>query len=179
MTSKLPRAKRIERLTKRPPIFRLIDDDDWPVIMVAYERGAFPFPAGMNAAELRSRIEAVAQAGYHVSVAEDENENFRLRRGLVGLVMTQFDGWTLKPEVFAFPWATRFNLLRGVVSFLLEMKRSREVGVCVVSCKQSSFKLMERMTELKLLFRCGYIPNGYHDSALWLFNIAGKKQKVG
>lgn len=147
--------------------------------MVAYERGAFPFPAGMSAQALRSRIEGFTEAGYHVSLAEDENANYRSGRGLVGLVLTKYDDWSIRPEVFSFPWATRFNLLRGVASFLLEMKRSRKVGVCIVECKQSSFKLMERMAELKLLFRCGYIPNGYPDSALWSYNIAGKRQKAG
>lgn len=161
----------------RPPIFRTIEDDDWPIIAVAYERGAFPFPPGMNAHDLRSRIEGYAQAGYHVSLAEDENANFRAGRGIVALVKTDFDGWMIRPELFKFPWATKFNLVRGLVAFLLEMKRSREVGVCVVQVKDSSKKLIDRFGELKLIYRCGYIPNGTPDSATWIYNISGKKQR--
>ncbi len=181
MTSKVnsPRAKRIDRITKHPPLFRLIGEDDWPIIAVAYERGAFPFPPGMNAQSLRSQIEDYARRGYDLSVVEDENSNFRAGRGLVAMIVTKFDGWRIEPELFKFPWATKFNVVRGLVAFLLEMKRSRFIGVCRVECKESSKQFMERLTELKLLFRCGYIPNGYPDSALWSYNIAGKKQKVG
>ena len=149
------------------------------MIMVAYSRGAFPFPAGMNAQALRSQIEGYMRRGYDISVVEDENSNFRAGRGLVALIATRFDNWRIEPELFKFPWATKFNVVRGLVAFLLEMKRSRFIGVCRVECKESSKQFMERLTELKLLFRCGYIPNGYPDSALWSYNISGKKQKVG
>ena len=174
-----PRAKRIERLTKRPPIFRFITEDDWPIIAVAYERGAFPFSPDMDAMALRHRIEYWERLGYKLTVVEDDNQNFRAGRGLVAMIVTKWDGWRVEPELFKFPWATKFNVVRGMVAYLLEMKRSRFIGVCRVECKESSKQFMERLTELKLLFRCGYIPNGYPDSALWSYNISGKKQKVG
>ena len=177
MTSKPPRAKRIKRLTKRPPIFRLIDEDDWPVIMVAYSRGAFPFPAGMNAQALRSQIEDYVRRGYDISVVEDENSNFRVGRGIVALIATKFDGWRIEPELFKFPWATKFNVVRGLVAFLLEMKRSRFIGVCLVNVKDTSKILFDRFGELKLIYRCGYVPNGTPDSATWIYNISGKKQR--
>ena len=170
------RAKRIERLVKRKPTFRSIEESDWPIIAVAYERGAFDFEANLTAAQLRQHIEAFAQQGYILSVVEDTNSNFRAGHGIVGLIKAKFNGWAVEPELYKFPWATRFNIVRGVVSFLLEMKRSKSIGVCMVECKDSSQKFIERMTELKLLFRCGFIPNGYPDSAMWLFNISGKKR---
>lgn len=174
----MTRAERIDRLVKRKPVFRPIDDEDWPVIAVAYERGAFAFQPDLSAMDLRQRLEAYEQQGYLLSVVEDENRHFRAGRGLVGLIKTRFDGWTVEPELFKFPWATKFNLVRGVTAFLLEMKRSKTIGVCVIACKDSSQKFIERMTELKLLFRCGFIPNGYPDSPMWLFNISGRQKRV-
>jgi hypothetical protein len=171
------RAKRIERLVKRKPTFRAIEESDWPVIAVAYERGAFDFQRNLSAMDLRQRLEVYEQQGYLLSVVDDANSNFRAGHGLVGLIKTKFDGWAVEPELYKFPWATRFNVVRGVVAFLLDMKRSKMIGVCVVTCRDSSQKFIERMTELKLLFRCGFIPNGYPDSAMWLFNISGRQKR--
>ena len=171
------RAKRIERLVKRKPTFRAIEESDWPVIAVAYERGAFDFEMNLTAVQLRQHIEAFVQQGYILSVVDDTNSNFRAGHGIVGLIKAKFNGWAVEPELYKFPWATRFNVVRGIVAFLLDMKRSKLIGVCVIVCKDSSQKFIERMTELKLLFRCGFIPNGYPDSSMWLFNISGKKQR--
>lgn len=174
-----PRARRIARLTKKKPVFRPMTEDDLPVIAVAYERGAFPFDLNLSPPELREKLDQYPQRGYELHVVEDANPHFRAGRGIVALVMVKYDGWSIEPELLKFPWATRFNVVRGLVAFLLEMKRSREIGVCVIRVRDSSKKILDRITELKLLFRCGYIPNGYHDGAMWLFNVAGKKQKVG
>lgn len=174
MTSS-PRAKRIARIVKRPPVFRPLLEDDWPVLAVAFERGAFPELEGLPVEQLREHLE---RQGKELTAVEDVNPQFRAGRGIVALILVRFDGWTLEPELALFPWATRFNLLRGVVAFLRQMKRSSVVGVCVVRTKQSSHKFMERVAELKLLFRCGYIPQGYPDSPMWLFNISGKKRKA-
>jgi hypothetical protein len=97
--------------------------------------------------------------------------------GIVGLIRTRFDGWKLEPELYKFPWATKFNVVRGMVAFLAEMKRAKTIGLCMIICGNPSIKFVERLMELKLLFRCGYIPNGYPDSPMWLFNISGKKQR--
>lgn len=178
-TSKPPRAKRIERLTKRKPVFRLIGEDDWPVIAVAYERGAaLPFEPGLGPVEMRARFDDLARQGYRLSAVEDENPNFRAGRGLVALVMAKYDNWTLSPELIKFPWATKFNVVRGLAAFLLEMKRSHVVGVTVLSCKDNSKKLLDRLSELKLIYRCGYIPNGYEDGPQWIWNLSGKKKAV-
>lgn len=171
------RFERISRIVKRKPVFRKIEDADWPIIAVAYERGAFPFRPGLSVMDLRQTFEGYENQGYLLSVIDDENRNFRAGRGLVGLIKTRFDGWSVEPELFKFPWATKFNVARGVTTFLLEMKRSKEIGVCRVACGASSVKFLERMNELKLVFRCGFVPNGYPDGAMWLFNVAGKKQK--
>ena len=80
------RAKRIALLIKRKPTFRPIDESDWPVIAVAYERGAFDFEANLTAVQLRQHIEAFVQQGYILSVVEDANSTFRAGRGIVGLI---------------------------------------------------------------------------------------------
>ena len=62
------RAKRIERLVKRKPTFRVIEETDWPVIAVAYDRGAFDFEKDLTAVQLRQHIEAFVQQGYILNV---------------------------------------------------------------------------------------------------------------
>lgn len=166
------RRQRIARILQRRPVFRALTDQDMPIMCVAHERGAFALPASTTPDELAARL----RSWDGVLVVDDENANFNAGKGPVALVKVSFDGWKLTPEVIKFPWATKQNLLRCTAAFLDDMKRSKDVGVCLVWCKETSLKLMDRMVDLRLIYRSGHVPNGFADSAMNIFNVSGRKR---
>ena len=172
----IARQKRIARFTQHRPVFRPLVAADWPVICVAYDRGAFDLPADLLPEVVKEAVHSWERT-HRLLIAEDKNTNFRSGRGPVALVKIRFDGWKSEPELIKFPWATKTNVVRGMVTFLLDMKRSKDMGVCLIACQESSAKFLLRMADLKLLFRCGYVPNGYCDSPMWMFNVSGRKQR--
>ena len=171
----VPRSKRLMRILKRRPVFRTLTDQDLPVMCVAYDRGAFDLPKGLLPESLAVVLRTWTN-GNGLLVIEDESASFKAGRGPVGLVKTNYDGWQTTPQVIKFSWATKYNAVRAVTAYLADMKKSRDIGVCVVMCGKASLKLMERMAELKLLFRCGHVPNGFSDGPMDIFNISGRKK---
>lgn len=109
-------------------------------------------------------------------IVEDDNKNFKDGRGPIGIASVYFDGWTLTPHSDFFPWATKGNKLRALVSFLQKMRYNKDVGVTkveVLSNARDIFKSMKKYISLKY---SGFVENGDPEGKLYCYYIVGGKR---
>jgi hypothetical protein len=176
-----PREKR-ERLFKngRPLIrtVQFIDGQDYArdikILWVAHTKKKWYFlPEDITQEEFLERIlELSERASFFI--ADDTNSSYNEGKGPVIVFWAFDDGWKVEPHIEIFPWATKRNILRVVVSFL-HMMKYKKIGVCVIYSLKNSLALCEKCVEYGVLFKSGMIANGDPRGDEFIYSIRGKK----
>lgn len=138
------------------------------ILWANHQAGGFPnVPIDASQAEFADAILGWLSHFSSAFIVEDKTRSFSAKRGPVGLIVVASDGEIIKPFAIAFEWATKRNLLRGVVGFFQFVKYSKDVTLCVVYGTQEEYKLLLRQR------RYGHElwHNGY---GIW--SIVGRKE---
>ena len=176
-----PREKR-ERLFKNGrPLMRqvqFIDGEDYArdikILWVAHTRKKWNFlPEDITQEEFLARIVGLSEQA-SLFITDDTNSSYREGKGPVAFFWAFDDGWKVEPHVEIFPWATKRNIIRSVVSFL-HMMKYQKIGVCVALALKSSLALCEKCVEYGVLFRSGMVANGDPHGDVYIYSIRGKK----
>ncbi len=168
-TAKL-RRERLFR-TGKPNIRPAVYDDIRWLWVAARRQGYHSSPEDFS----REMEPELARAD-KLYVLEDTNKEFSTKNGPVGMVLANYDGWSLAPHVIWFPWASPRNILRCSVGFLQSMRYTHEVGCIKIFATASNapwFKWLKRYVAISL---AGRIPSGRPDGEEFIFYLRGRKQ---
>lgn len=148
---------------------------DVGLLWVAYKNGNFKLlPRGMKEPEFfRAVLESSSDNDMYL--IEDLNKEFSTT-GPTAFISATTDGWKLFPHIEFFPWTTKRNMLKAVVSYL-QMVRYKKIGCCVVTVTSETKPLLDKAQEYGVLNYVGKIPNGdsFGRGDEFIYYIRGKK----
>ena len=152
--------------------------NDLAILWVAHTKAPFTWlPDGLAQADFAAAIQEIYQ-GEDLLIAEDDNRQFKNKKGAVALFSLKTNGWKYEPHVQFMPWATKKNILKATVAFLQYVRYSKKVGCIVVYSLENSLPLFDKCCEYGVLHRVGPIPNGDPRGDEWLYTIRGKRDGV-
>ena len=151
---------------------------DLALLWVAYQKNPFQWlDKGLNQNQFAKAVEEIYRSE-DLMVSEDNNRQFKDKKGVVALFSIRTDGWKYEPHVQFMPWATKKNILKATVAFLQYVRYSKKVGCIVVYSLENSLPLFDKCCEYGVLHRVGPIPNGDPRGDEWVFTIRGKRDVV-
>lgn len=142
----------------------------------AYQKGSLPLPEGLSQEQFLVETNRHFGGFNLLWIIEDRNSNFKSGTGQIGVVGIKTDGWTFRPEVHFFKWATTRNILRTAVGFFQMVKHQKSIGVCRVEVMQKDKQLLDKMKDYGVLYFRGRIPFGDPKGDMFVFSIDGKKR---
>ena len=151
----------------RPAIY---EDIRW--LWAAAKRGGFDG----TSEEFTIKAEPFLAEADRVFMFEDRNSEFDKGRGPVGIVLCNYDGWSLLPHIEWFPWTTAQNRLRCTVAFLHSMRYTKDVGMIKVMSSENNEKWFKRLKRYVAINLAGRIPHGRSDGMESIFYLRGRKQ---
>ena len=160
---------------KTRPQVRKYDPKDNGYLWAAYQNGSFILPEGMSQEQFLVAMAEQFGAFNLLWVIEDDNHNYKAKRGLIGIVGIKTDGWAYEPSIHFFQWATAKNKLRSLVGFFQMCRYQKDIGVCRLEAKESEAKDMLRLRKYGVLYPRGRIPKGHKDGDLLMFSISGQR----
>jgi hypothetical protein len=137
---------------------------DIGILWAAYKAGSFDMPE-MGQDEFANAVMDYLSGFDSVWVVEDKTKQFAAGRGPVAAVCVAVDGAVIQPKAHVFKWASKKNILRGVVAFLQMIRYSKDVGACVIFDSQRN-AMLDRMKRYGLFL--WHIGNG-------VYCLAGRK----
>jgi len=174
-----PKQKRDRLFKKDRPLirpFQLMENGEYSkdlkILWVAHK--VKPFEALSSTKEedfIREVLEVTG--GKSLYVADDFNDEYE-KKGPVGVITVDTDGWKVEPHVDFFPWATKRNILRVSVGFF-QMIRYQKIGVCVVHALKESKNLFDHCIPYGVLHYSGAIFGGDPRGDDYLYSVRGKK----
>lgn len=148
---------------------------DLGILWVAHTKSPFTWlPDGLEQSDFAASIQEIYQ-GEDLLIAEDDNRQFKNKKGPVALFSLKTNGWKYEPHVQFMPWATKKNILRTTVAFLQFVRYSKKVGCIVVYSMENSLPLFDKCCDYGVLHKVGLIPNGDPRGDEWLYTIRGKR----
>ncbi len=163
-----------ERLFKNSkPFVRLIEEKDFRWLWASYKEN------GGEATQDEFLEIATNYLSYfdEAFVIEDDNKAFKDGRGVVCVVLCFFkDGWRLEPHIEWFSWATKKNRLRGVVSFLMFTRYSKNIGITLVHCEEKLKSFFKKIRKYVPIYGGYRIPGGRPDGEDNIFYVRGRKK---
>lgn len=167
-----PRERRDILFKKSKPVFRPGTQPDFGWLWASYELSG----GEMEKEEfIDNRVFTLAKYQL-VTFIEDENKVFESGKGPVGIIAAKDDGWTVEPHVEWFHWATKKNILRGTVAFLMILRYSKDVGVSLIKPHLEHKLFYKKMKKYVPIYPVGKIPKGFNDGDAFEFYIRGKKE---
>ena len=169
---KAAQARRERLFRKGKPSIRPAVYEDIRWLWVAARRGGYKG----SPEEFTAKAEPFLAAADKIFFLEDTNKEFESGKGPVGVVLCNYDEWSLFPHVEWFPWTTPQNKLRCTVGFLQAMRYTRDVGIIKIQANAANdkwFKWLKRYVAINL---AGRIPHGRADGMESIFYIRGRKQ---
>ena len=173
---KKSRIKRDLLFKKGKPTIRPLNDSDIGWLWVAYLQGGFDLDEGLTQEAFQTELAQILGGYDALFVIDDANGSFREGYGPVALVGAGYDGWTLEPHVDFFPWASKRNILRGIVGFLHKARYDRNVGVCIVHSLEDTLQLFHKVKGYGVLWYIGKVPCGDERGDDHLFYLRGRKE---
>jgi len=161
--------------------FILYDGDqyhkDVKLLWVAHQKDPiYRIPPDCTQEEFATVIEDAATKGF-LFVIEDENDQYQTT-GPVGMGYMIDDGWKFEPHINFFKWATKRNILRGVVSGLQMMRYKRTVGCVEIHSLEESKNLFDHVCQYGVLHYVGKIKNGDPRGDQYIYSVRGKKNVI-
>lgn len=164
MKEKRDRLFRVNRPHIRP--LELLHGDqygkDLGVLWAAYKLGSFDqrIEEGLEQKDFADLMITIA-SGYNLGwIIEDKNPKFKNEYGPIGLMLAVYNGWELEPHFEYFQWASKRNILKGVVAFLQMMRYDKTIGIVNVYSQKDSKNLFDHITEYGVLRFATKIPKG-------------------
>lgn len=169
---KAAKARREQLFRAGKPTIRPVVYDDIRWMWVGIRRTG----ADVTPEEFTRRVEPYLSSADKLFMLEDRNAEFATGQGPVGVVLANYDEWTLVPHVEWFPWANPRNKLRCTVGFLQAMRYTHDVGCIKIFATAENakwFKWLKRYTSIIL---AGRIPGGRASGEEYIFYLRGRKQ---
>lgn len=154
--------------------------DAW-VLWGAYDLGSFPaMPKGLRPEQFMAFVRDFVASKASCLVVEEDHRYFRDKRGPVALISIDnyLGGWRIEPQFDFFFWASKRQRLAAVVSFLNIVRKSPDIGVCVVRVADKDKAFCEHLNKkYGLLNPCGRLPNASEYGSENIFFVNGQKRK--
>lgn len=161
-----------ERLFRRgKPAFRQATTDDMRWLWASYKLNDGSADQESFSAEITEQISQYQRA----YMAEDENSHFETGRGPVGIITVHYDGWSVKPEMSFFPWATARNKLKSIVGFLMNQRFESDVGSIEIRTGEDGRDFCKRLRNYLPIRVGGKIAGGRPAGADYIYYVRGKK----
>ncbi len=167
-----PKQRRDRLFRRGRPVIRKAVESDLGWLWAAH-RMESETPIDQSRFVEHVREEMGGYAG--VVVFEDQNRRFRTGAGPVGMVGFDWNGWTLEPHAYWFPWATDRNQLACSVAFLQQKRYSTDIGTILIRCGHEHADWFRKLSAYVPLFRAGRIPGGRPNGDEMLFYLRGKR----
>ena len=169
---KTAKARRDRIFRSGKPRIRPMVYDDIRWLWVAARRQDYDG----NPEDFSRETEPLLAAADKLFMLEDSNREFTEGVGPVGVVLANYDGWTLAPHVEWFPWATPRNILRCSVGFLQLMKYTHDVGCVKIFATAENAPWFKRLKRYIAINLGGRIPGGRPSGEEYIFYLRGRKQ---
>jgi hypothetical protein len=163
----------------RPTVreFQLYDGDEYhkdvKLLWVAHQLNPiYKIPENVSQQEFAKMLEETS----HIDrfIIEDENKQYK-GVGPVGMGYVINDGWRYEPHVNFFPWATKRNILRGIVGALQWGRYKRTVGSILINSLIESKNLFDHVCKYGVLHYVGKMENGDERGDVYLYSVRGKR----
>ena len=165
--------QRRERLFKEgKPLIRPCIYSDIRWMWVAAKRAG----NDMTPEEFSNKAEPILAQADKIFILEDRNSEFQSGQGPVGVVLANYDGWSLCPHVEWFPWAATRNKLRCTVGFLQAMRYSNDIGSLKVYSTAEYHQWFKKLKRYVAISYAGKVPHGRFDGDEHIFYLRGRKQ---
>ena len=168
---KIAKKRRDKLFRTGKPVIRPAQYSDIRWMWAAAKRDGFKG----DSTEFTEYVEPLLAQADKIFILEDRNNEFAKKAGPVGVVLTNYDNWSMVPHVEWFPWATPRNKLRCTVGFLQSMRYTQSVGsikIFAIDEYADWFKWLRRYIPIILV---GKIPGGRPDGNEWVFYVRGRR----
>lgn len=149
---------------------------DMGVLWAAYKTGSFPEMGELNQEEFAETILDIAMGYNYVWMIDDHNKKFRDSYGPIGIVFAAGNSWEIEPHWQPFSWASKRNIIKGVVSFLQMMRYNKDVGIVTIYTHDDENNLFRHVRQYGVLEFACKIPQGDVRGNRYIYYTRGRKK---